>query len=308
MWVRSRDQNVAIIQTSPKPRPSKLLLEKAFSTFARIGYDAHMSTTHYPIMRLFLMEAGYKGFIGDRVVDAGSGTGELTKYLLEEPLFEKIFDVKTRRKNGPVEVFCVDDSEAMMRVAKAKIFSLFSPEGFSRIPAASPHLICDISENSYVAEVTLSYIRNRRSRDKVELLRVKLITRSMTELEDIIHDELPDGADTVLLSYCMHWLRVGEGNNLNEKLQAVNAIVNSLRRGGTLISVEEFPLVVGIRKDERDVPALLELAELVDACTSPVTSIQASVIFMKAELYGRHYIEKDIDQNHRMFCRALQKE
>lgn len=182
-----------------------------------LSYSKHMGD-HFKVMDTLLADYFEKGYLKGTIFDLGCGT-TITDWIF---LLRFYFEEAENRLIG------VDSSPYMLVHGLVNHFYMdalvgLMKESFSRLPEDKRD------------EWSFFYQANAP--------RMNFYQQNMTQLDQIVEKE--GQPDTIMISYCFHWLNKTEG--LVEKM--AQDIHHHLKKEGYFISIEEFPLNIGFEKD-----------------------------------------------------------
>lgn len=271
MLQASTDKKVQIIRGNEfkKMVPLSRIIETFSGRKFADAYDPHMYIVHYPLMQAILGFMYAQGLLGGRVtLSPGCGTGVLEAHYIRNVLDGKIRNVKERERDGPVELICLDASDDMLGLALKRFQRMLFPY------ASDIDADCNILPSSGSVFGDLFSGFKITTKTNIDLLKVYLISKDMAKIDELGIKE--NSIDSVILSYCMYWLRRGtgeDGKEIDDKGKTIQALTRILGIGRCIISIEEDPLVVTTVAEGESTELLMDYARLVDECTSEPRSI-----------------------------------
>lgn len=171
------------------------------------SYDAHMRK-HFRVMNAMYREFVEKRYMGGVIYDLGCGTANCE--FIGSPLLASIPDTHST-------LIGIDNSPMVLLNACKKIEKLY-------------HFVEYLKKKG----IMLDSLYNQM----LTSIEVKFYQKDILDLDDIV---IQEGApDTVMVSYCFHWL-----NGFDCAKKAIKKIHSVLKEGGYFISIEEWPLNIG---------------------------------------------------------------
>ena len=180
-------------------------------------YDKHMKETGHDIALEQLLNYLAHYFRGSVLLDPACGTGTAIDYLINRAAWSA--------ENYPRIIVANDFSSAMLDYAKQKM-------GMATLETL---LVC--------LDEMLHFARGTRWGERLERLAIRngmvargILPKVVFSRQDATTLTIPCAPDTVLCSYGFHWFL--------DKEAVAKRIVEMLVKGGTLISIEEWPIRV----------------------------------------------------------------
>jgi SAM-dependent methyltransferase len=271
-------------------------LQSVLSATARFAphYDEWMRESHHPKSIEMLRRYAGRGYLGDTIAEVGCGTGVLTANLMVSISARKLMDIVYGGKDMNAPTFiCLDQSGEMLGLAQKNIAT-----NMAEFIASAKLMGPGLKEEDFEiidgkGEMALMYCGRL----------VAKVLFSLKEAKDISAFEAGERLDTVIIAYVMHWFR-----GIVEKDEVARKISEILPSTGTLISIEESPLVV--RRDlHPDDLEILAIADMIQEATTPMTISEIHGIFTSnglAPVPGA-FLKKGIDEYHDMYGMAFRK-
>ncbi len=299
------DSGARVLRADGKPSKATISkIRKATQMFAP-RYDEHMTVTgHYDQQKSLVSEVFSNGHIGDKILDLGTGTGELARRLINLKRRE-ILDLETRNTHGPIELMLIDFYGPMLGSAAKKLIKLIemlqeeSNEVNMKIFGKST-----FGERFEKRDKKIQYKDNRLilKCGNIDLLIINLVKENANQLRRIISNT-EWNPDTIIMSYLAHWLRgPREDGFKGDKEKVARSIHDVLISGGKFISIEEYPLVVTIDPDN---PVTLKLADAIENATSVLELRELYNIFLASGFEFTDTIspvsKRTIDTKHSMY-------
>ena len=279
-----------------KPPSLKDVLE-ATEMFAP-HYDEWMRETHHPLAIEMLRKYSEQDLLGDTIAEIGCGTGVLTANLMvsvqAKALLGLIMGEGYGRIRSPTFI-CLDQSEDMLKFARKNIET-----NLHEFIASAVLMGPSLSGEEFGVDSASEGDRMRLLCRGKEIAQIIFALSDAKELDR--HEEI-GGISTIIIAYAMHWFR-----GIEEKANVAAKMFDALAGGGTLISVEESPLVVRRDMHPND-PELQKLAVMIEKATTPLTIPEIHDIFRSVGFIpvpGAAQ-KKGIDEYHDMYGMAYRK-
>lgn len=173
-----------------------------------LSYDAHMKE-HFRVMNAMYREFVEKGYMGGVIYDLGCGTAHYE--LIGSPLLANIPDAHST-------IIGIDNSPIVLLNACKKIEKLYHFVEYLKKKGIMPNFLY---------------------KQMLTAINTKFYQKDILDLGDIVAQE--GAPDTVIVSYCFHWLNNKAG--CTEK--AIKKIHSVLKEGGYFISIDEWPWNIG---------------------------------------------------------------
>ena len=176
------------------------------------SYDAHMKK-HFKVMNAIYREFVEKRYMNGVIYDLGCGTANFE--LIGSPLLANIPDTHST-------LIGIDNSPLVLLNACKKIEKLY-------------HFVEYLKKRKIIP--------NSLYKQMLASVEVEFYQKDILDLDDIVAQE--GAPDTVIVSYCFHWLN----NKAGCAKKAIKKIHSVLKEGGYFISIDEWPWNIGFNVD-----------------------------------------------------------
>lgn len=277
--------------------PSRREVIQATEKFAP-KYDEWMRETHYP--KAIEMLRGYwvDGHARCPIAEIGCGTAMLISNLILSMAPSAIIEIASETAPGhdaPLTFLCIDQSDLMLDLARANIGA-----SLQRLIDMRPMAYPELGAKDFRVDTARDGSSMRLLLGESEVLRTIF---SAKDARDMVGTGDQSGIQTIILSYVMHWVR-----GMREKDAVARTMFDILPSGGTLLSVEEYPLVVRCDQHPGN-EEIMDLARSIAMATTPLTIRDIRELFKRArfEIIPQTNPRKPIDDIHDMYGQAYVK-
>ncbi len=197
-----------------------------------LEYDKRMNSRHFPAMRqaLGLMDS----YIGNNIIDIGTGTGVMIKELLSSTLFGRIIEIAQQEGQKPISISGLDMYKEVLAGTYGSIVEEKIRPIIKRLEDNGIKTKLKYCEKRFEEPIILSVGEGR------EILKIRMILGNVENLKELIGQER---YDTAIMSYILYWVP-----GIEQKLELLKRLNEILIDNGKIISLEENPFIVTSKK------------------------------------------------------------